>query len=132
MTMTTADLEDITENVLAIRQGLIFSWAERTFGPVATSPTERAMRVVEKAIELVQARGIDRRVVDRIVSRVYQRPAGDPRAEVGGLCVTVLAYCEAIEISFYLEVLHEMERVLSLPEEHWKRQHDAETAEEEK
>lgn len=77
-------------------QARVGQWVLKAFGSfIATSRQERALRIVEEAVELAQAEGIWATQVALIVDRVYSRPIGTPRAEAGGVGVTYLAYCEA-------------------------------------
>lgn len=77
-------------------QERVGQWVLKAFGSfIATNRQERALRVVEEAIELAQAEGLNYSYVERVARRVYSRPEGNPRAEAGGVGVTYLAYCEA-------------------------------------
>lgn len=74
--------------------------AERCFGrAVVDDRRERVTRILEEAIELAQAEGLDEDVVARMTARVFAKPAGDPRQELGGLGVCVLVYAEAAGVS---------------------------------
>ena len=45
----------------------VLAWAADVFGPVATDRRERAVRLVEEAIEVAQAEGVPAEVVERVV-----------------------------------------------------------------
>lgn len=111
------------------RQSIVLAWATRMFGQCTTQLTERALRVVEEAIEVGQAAGLTKEQVQRLIDRVYSRPAGDVREELGGLLVTCLAICEVMRISGDDLERDEMERVLSLPEEKVREKHAQKVAE---
>lgn len=82
------------------RQKQATAWAERCFGrAVVEDRQERATRILEEAIELAQAEGLGEELVARMTSRVYAKPPGDPRQELGGLGVCVLVYAEAVGVS---------------------------------
>jgi hypothetical protein len=77
-------------------QARVGQWVTLCFGSfIATNRQERALRVVEEAIELAQAEGLHPVYIKAIAERVYGRPVGTARAEAGGVGVTYLAYCEA-------------------------------------
>ena len=77
------------------RQRIVERWTVRTFGPEMMTPHERVLRVLEEALELAQAEGLPVLETTRMVDYVYARPAGAPAQEVGGLRLTILAYCAA-------------------------------------
>lgn len=69
------------------------------FGPEsANSDVHRASRFIEEALELVQAQGMSRERAKRILYYVYDRPVGEPKQEVGGVCVTLAGLCQAMGI----------------------------------
>lgn len=81
------------------RQRAVYEWATQTFGPGATLPSERVLRLLEEAVELAQA---ERLPLDRalaVVHHVYGKPAGLPENEAGDVGVTLLAYCESVGLS---------------------------------
>lgn len=82
------------------RQKKAAAWAGRCFGrAVVEDRRERVTRILEEAIELAQAEGLEESVVARLTARVYGKPPGDPRQELGGLGVCVLVYAEAAGLS---------------------------------
>jgi hypothetical protein len=103
------------------RQAQVSSWVQSTWGyAVATSRQERAMRLLEEAIELVQAEHIHMSRVFSLAKHVYSKPVGNPAQEVGGISITLLAYCNALGINADDTERQELERVLSLPAEHFR------------
>jgi NTP pyrophosphatase (non-canonical NTP hydrolase) len=107
------------------RQMVVFKWAARVFGACTLSPMERALRILEEAIEVAQAAGVSEDTTRRMADRVYSRSMGVLRDEVGGLLVTALAMCEVLGVDGDELERDEMERVLSLPESFVREKHDA-------
>ena len=106
------------------RQRATFQWVADTFGAPSTVSIERAFRVLEEAAELAQAEGMTvERAID-IVRYVFGKPAGDPAQEVGGLGVTLLAYCEARGLSADAEEQREFDRVLAIDPAHFRARHN--------
>lgn len=85
---------------------------EKTFSPeVVLSNKERANRFIEEALELVQAIGYDKEQVLKIVDYVYNRPKGELKQEVGGVMVTLAAFCNNFGISITNEAWKELSRI---------------------
>lgn len=103
-----------------LRQRIILGWATRVFGLGATLLKERALRLVEEAIEAAQSVGVDRATILLVAGRVYDRDVGDLRQELGGVAVTLAAFCEAAKVSAEEVERDEMERVLAVPEDHFR------------
>lgn len=75
-------------------QRRVEEWVLTTFGEgPATTKKERALRFVEEALELVQARGMTKEEALLIVDYVYSRPAGETFQEAGGVMMTLSALC---------------------------------------
>lgn len=72
-------------------QGLVGQKADLAFGAASMTTTERAKRVGEEAIELMQAGGVPLEEAMKLLIYVYGRPVGHINQEVGGVCVTLLA-----------------------------------------
>lgn len=89
---------------------------------------ERALRIVEEAIELAQAEGVGAPDVERVAARVYSRPAGEPAQEFGGIGVCCLAYDYAARIDFTLAVATEVARIESVPADVTRAKHAAKAA----
>ena len=67
-------------------------WARRVLGDdIFDNTKERALRLVEEALELAQALEVDVGDLHRLVDYVYARPVGDPAQEVAGTMVTLYA-----------------------------------------
>lgn len=93
------------------RQQAVLQWAGDTFGVAALAPDERVLRVLEEVIELAQAEGITRDQARTVVDHVFGKPPGDPVQEVGGVGVTLLAYCQTRGISADRAEQSEFDRV---------------------
>jgi hypothetical protein len=78
-------------------QARVAPWMKVCFPPeVCLDHVERNHRFLEEALELVQARGCSRAHAHQLVSYVFDRPAGEPTQEVGGVMVTLAALCIAV------------------------------------
>jgi len=110
------------------RQQIAGEWVRRTFGPQALSPRERVKRLIEEATELAQAEGLQAYEIYQIADVVFRRPVGSPEQEVGGVSLTLLAYCYAKDFSAdELEDL-ELQRVLSKSADHFRRRQNEKAA----
>lgn len=110
--------EAIAERVLRAPVGASRSFQERVhawvvdfFPEHGVNVPERARRFIEEATELVQAVGLPDLDIMRNVSRVLQRPAGQPHQEVGGTRVSLAALCAAVGLDERLEGERELERI---------------------
>jgi len=101
----------------------VLEWIVASFGQHAHNRDERAARLVEEAIEIAQAAGVPLAVLRRIADRVYARPAGELRQEIGGLGITILGLAANCGIDFAAETLREWQRVLSKPQDWWQYKH---------
>lgn len=72
---------------------------------------ERGDRLLEETLELLQSHGYDRTRVATLVEYVYGRPVGDPPQEVGGVMVTLAAYCLATGLDMHQCGDIELERI---------------------
>jgi hypothetical protein len=75
-------------------------WVVECFGgEILRDSKERTYRFLEEALELGQAAGATKEDALRLVDYVYSRPPGWIPQEVGGILVTLAAYCECQCIS---------------------------------
>lgn len=96
----------------------IREWATSVIGlNLWTCAEERALRIVEEAIELAQACGVPQRYIQRLVERVYQRPAAHPDEEIGGLLVTVMAFCASQNLNPDYHLFNEVIRIIEKKDE---------------
>lgn len=74
----------------------ISKWVTSRFGRrCLLDPKERAMRLLEEALELAQAEDIELFDVSRLGVHVYSKPKGERWQEAAGVAVTFIAYCRA-------------------------------------
>jgi len=71
----------------------VAQWICTRLGPANCGPKERAMRVLEEAVELAQAEGITHAQVIRQAAHVFARPAGEPAQEAAGVAVCLFGWC---------------------------------------
>lgn len=87
-------------------------WAGTCFGPETLQDLpERAARFMEEAFELVQACGLTRADVFRLMIYTFGRPASKPAQEVGGVAMTLAVLCTAHHIELREQALAELEYV---------------------
>jgi hypothetical protein len=78
---------------------------------IAADRLERADRFIEEALELVQSGGYSKDRAHALVEYVYGRPQGDINQEVGGVMVTLAAYCLAFGVDMHTEAERELARI---------------------
>jgi NTP pyrophosphatase (non-canonical NTP hydrolase) len=103
--MDEVTVDDMPSKIQAIRdskytfQKRVYPWTVETFGyPKTMSLVERRQRVIEEAIELVQAMGGSEEEVVKMAAYVFSRRIGEPRQEIGGLQVCIAAAANALGI----------------------------------
>jgi hypothetical protein len=107
----------------------IAEWVRSRFGErCLMDRRERAMRVVEEAIELGQAEGVTQADVVRIAVRVYSRPVGEAGQEAAGVQVCLLAWAIAADANLDVLTRHEVERIERVPAEVSRAKHNAKAA----
>jgi NTP pyrophosphatase (non-canonical NTP hydrolase) len=75
-----------------------FAWCAKV--NVSPKDVQRlARRFIEEAVELVQALGLTREKVLHIVNYVFDRAVGEVKQEIGGVGMTLLPLCEALDVS---------------------------------
>lgn len=91
-------------------------WLMECFGPmIAGDREERNHRLLEEALELVQACGCTASEAHQLVDYVFGRPVGDPHQEVGGVMVTLAALCLANGLDMHVAGETELARI-SVPQ----------------
>jgi NTP pyrophosphatase (non-canonical NTP hydrolase) len=110
------------------RANLALEWCTAIFGKVARDPMERASRFAEEAIELAQAARIPADVLAKMIERVYSRPAGDLKKEIGQAAITLELFAHNAGIDADVEASREFARVQAIPKEEWQRRHEAKVA----
>lgn len=95
-----------------MNQFRVTEWVRKIFTEAeATNAPERSLRVVEEAIELAQACGIDAETIHRIVDYVCSRPIGEAPKEIAGCLVTVYATAAALGVDAQSEFEIELSRI---------------------
>lgn len=118
-----------TSAVRTARQFMISAWARETFGIAeTTSLPQRALRLLEEAVELYQAAGGDQTQAHQLVDFVFARPAGDVSMEVGQVGVSILVFAEAAELRADECERNEVSRVMAKPKEHFAARNAAKNA----
>ncbi|HHA2690843.1 TPA: hypothetical protein ACOEPG_002822 [Stenotrophomonas maltophilia] len=93
-------------------QADVGDWMEQCFLPsLYSNMTERGDRLLEEVLELLQAHGYDSARVPTLVNYVFGRPVGEPAQEVGGVMVTLAAYCSVAGLSMQADGQAELDRI---------------------
>ncbi len=93
-------------------QGDVATWMGQCFPPsLSSNMTERGDRLLEEVLELLQAHGYDSARVPTLVNYVFGRPVGEPAQEVGGVMVTLAAYCSVAGLSMQADGQAELDRI---------------------
>lgn len=118
-----------TANSVPDPQAIAGRWSRTCFGDEVTMDRkERALRVLEEAIELAQAEGIEINQASNLVGYVYSRPPGEPAQELGGVRLTCLVYAVAAGLSADVAERVELERVLAKDPEVFRQRNREKTA----
>lgn len=99
-------------------------WVVTRLGVKAMEPHERAMRMLEEALELAQAMGVTEEEAERLRANVFQKPAGEVAQELGGAAITLFACAESVGQSLLDCGKKEMDRVESLPVDRFRRRQE--------
>lgn len=112
---TNTDIIDAQQRVAA--------WVEACFGVANMDRCERAARLLEEALELTQAEGLDRSIAARMVAAVYAKPSGIPDQEAGGVMVCLLGWAAAAHMSLWPLGLAELDRIEAIPATQFRERH---------
>lgn len=99
-------------------QSRVAPWMRATFPPaVCADKLERADRFIEEALELVQTtQGFNAARAHALVDYTFNRPVGHQPQEVGGVMVTLAAFCLANGLDMHDEAETELARVWTMVE----------------
>lgn len=98
--------------MLSAYQNAVFDWAKECFNEeILNDPIERGKRMVEEALELGQAVGLDKNHCLALVDYVFSRPKGDVGQEVAGVMVTTLVLSSVLGVSASYELGKEHNRI---------------------
>ncbi len=93
-------------------QADVADWMGQCFLPsLYSNVTERGDRLLEEVLELLQSHGYDSARVPTLVNYVFGRPVGEPAQEVGGVMVTLAAYCSVAGLSMQADGQAELDRI---------------------
>ena len=76
-------------------QSRVAEWVRTRIGESHLHPRERAMRLLEEAVELAQSEGISSQQAHAQVNHVFGRDPGVPSQEAAGVAVCLLGWCAA-------------------------------------
>lgn len=111
--MNTADMQE-----------QIKMWVVTRLGSEAMRCHERGLRSSEENAELVQAFGVTREEAHRIIDRVFNKPVGDIKQELGGAMLTLLACAESAGCNLGMAAQDELDRIFLLPMEKFRSRQD--------
>lgn len=93
-------------------QARVVKWLMACFGPViATDRQERGDRLLEELFELLQSGGYDPARILPLRDYVWASDIGEPHQEIGGVMVTLAAYCNAHDLDMQAAAEDEIARV---------------------
>lgn len=99
-------------------QDRVQPWMDACFGAeISGDMVERGDRLLEEVLELLQSGGYDFGRVVPLRDYVAGRPAGEPSQEVGGVMVTLAAYCLAAGLDMHAAGETELARIWTKVEE---------------
>jgi hypothetical protein len=107
------------------RQTTVFEWCVAAFGVDQANIAQRALRLLEEAIEVYQAAGGDPAMGHKLIDHMFAAPAGDLQQELGGVGVCVLALAAAVGCSADEVEQREVEWVTSKPLAHFAARNQA-------
>ncbi|CAN7638987.1 hypothetical protein [Paraburkholderia terricola] len=91
-------------------------WMMDCFGAeISADMSERCHRLFEESGEACQSKGMTRSEAHQLVDYTWDRPIGEPSQEVGGVMVTLAAFCLAAGIDMHAAGETELARI-SVPE----------------
>jgi hypothetical protein len=100
------------EGAQASFQTRVSDWMAQAFVPsLYGNMTERGDRLLEEVLELLQATGYDLSRVATLADYVYDRPAGEPAQEVGGVMVTLAGFCWVAGLAMHANGETELARI---------------------
>lgn len=113
-------------SITKILTRIAHDWAIRCFGiEHVTNLPVRALRTLEETTELAQALGLSREQAHLCIDRVYDKPIGDAKQEVGGVMVTLNVLCESMGEDSEALYEQEVRRVLNKPSDHFAKRNQA-------
>lgn len=93
-------------------QEQVDEWMQVCFGTdLSKNKMERNHRFLEEALELVQSLGCTRSEAHQVVDYVFNRQAGEPYQELGGVMITLAALSTAASLNMFKCGEAELERI---------------------
>lgn len=93
-------------------QERVAPWMDACFGPeISNDRLERGDRFLEEALELLQSGNYPRERIAALTEYVFDRPQGEINQEVGGVMVTLAAYCLAFGLDMHAAGETELARI---------------------
>ncbi|PJR13943.1 hypothetical protein [Sinorhizobium meliloti] len=87
-------------------------WMDACFGPeISADRLERGDRLLEEVFELLQSGDYPRERIRALEEYTYSRPKGEPHQEVGGVTITLAAYCLAHGVDMHQAGEDELARI---------------------
>lgn len=108
---------------------IVFEWGLRAFGSDHMhNKRMRALRLLEEAVELVQACEVPQEKALELILIIYKRPIGDVAQELGGIAVTLSVFCtgQGLDVDEIFE--NEVCRVLAKSPEHFAARNEEKIA----
>ena len=105
--------DDLGERLRAENlQSRVQPWMTACFGPeISADRLERGDRLLEEVLELLQSGGYPPERVAALRDYVWSRDKGEPEQEVGGVMITLAAYCLAHGIDMHEAGEKELARI---------------------
>lgn len=83
-------------------QARVQPWMMACFGPeISADKLERGDRLLEELFELLQSGDYPRERIRALENYTWSRPRGEPPQEVGGVMITLAAYCLAHDLDMH-------------------------------
>jgi len=101
---------------------MVGAWVGEEFGRVLQfphDPTERALRVLEEALELAQACGVTPQQARGLADHVFAKPLGMVSQEAAQVLICLLALAHATQLSLEYAFRAEWRRIMDQPPGHF-------------
>lgn len=96
----------------ALFQDRVAPWMQECFGAeISADKLERSDRLLEEVLELLQSGNYPPERIATLTKYVWSRDLGEPAQEVGGVMVTLAAYCLAHGLNMHTAGETELERI---------------------
>jgi hypothetical protein len=107
-----AELPEVKAMVDDPLQDGVTKWMIACFGPdISADRLERGDRLLEEVFELLQSGAYPRERISALEEYVWARDIGEPHQEVGGVMITLAAYCGAMSLDMHKAGSDELARI---------------------